>query len=77
MARSLLSMTLRAVKAAERERVRSQKSAIRQHNAAIKERARAAKSAEAFMRKAAISNERELKAAHVESQLAEVEKLWA
>ena len=32
MARSLLSMTLRAVKAAERERVRSQNSAIRQHN---------------------------------------------
>lgn len=84
MAKSLLGITMRAIKAAERERVRSANAANRAYNAEIKEQARAAKARERQMQQAKIANGRErlaqekaLKAAHIASQLAEVESLNA
>lgn len=82
VAKSLLSLTLKAVKAAERERVRQNKAAIREYNAEIRERERATKAREVELRKTAVANERErkkyekeLQAAHVASQLAEVDSM--
>ncbi len=84
MAKSFASVALRAIKAAERERVRQAKAEVREHNAAIREQARAAKAHEADMRRMAVANERdrkayikEEKAAYVASRLDEVESLNA
>lgn len=84
MAKSLFSVTMRAIKSAERERVRQGNAASRSHNAKLKEQARAARAHERQLKQAVIANNRELlaqekaiKAAHVASQLAEVESLNA
>lgn len=84
MAKSLLSVTMRAIKAAERERVRQVNAANRSYNAELKEQARAAKARERQLKQAVIANNRErvaqekaVKAAHIVSQLAEVESLNA
>ncbi len=91
MAKSLLSITMKAIKDAERARIRdikaverAQRAAEREQNAAIRESLRAARAEEARLKKNAVANERArkehekaLKAAHVASQLAEVENLNA
>jgi restriction system protein len=84
VAKSLFSVTMRAIKAAERERVRQANAANRAYNAELKEQARAAKARERQLKQAEIANNRErlaqekaVKAAQVASQLAEVESLNA
>lgn len=84
MAKSFLSVTMRAIKAAERERVRQQNAANRAYNAELKEQARAAKARERQLKQAVIANNKErlaqekaVKAAHIASHLAEVESLNA
>ncbi|MCE8005991.1 hypothetical protein [Aestuariivita sp.] len=84
MAKSFLNATMKAIKAAERERVRQAKAALRDEKAAIRERERAAKAHEASLRRMAIADERErkahekaLKAAHVDTQMAKVASLNA
>ena len=80
----MLSVTMRAIKAAERERVRQANAAERAYNAELKEQARAAKARERQLKQAEIANKKErmeqekaVKAAHIASQLAEVESLNA
>ena len=82
MARSFMSVALSAIKAAERDRVRQAKSAVREENARHKENVRQAKAFEADLKKSAIANEKDrkahetaVKAAHAASQLAEVDRL--
>ena len=84
MAKSLLSATLRAVKAAERESVRQAKASQRAYNAELKERERKAKARERQLKQAAVANAKErtaqekaVKAAHIAAQTAEVEGLNA
>ncbi len=84
MAKSLLSATLRAVKAAERERVRQAKASQRAYSAELKEREREAKARERQLKQAAVANAKEraaqekaVKAAHIAAQMAEVEGLNA
>lgn len=84
MAKSLLSITMRMIKAAERHRVRQANANNRAYNAELKEQARTTKARERQIKHAAIANEKErsaqekaLKAAHLASQLAEVDSLNA
>lgn len=84
MAKSLLSATLRAIKAAERESARKAKASQRAYNAEVKERERDAKARERQLKQAAATNEKErvaqgkaIKAAHIAAQMAEVEGLNA
>ncbi|MDO6591831.1 hypothetical protein DS901_06505 [Loktanella sp. D2R18] len=84
MAKSMLSVTMRAIKAAERERVRQAKSANRAYNAELKEQVLAAQARERQLKQAVVENNKEkvakekaVKAAHIVSQLAEVEILNA
>lgn len=84
MAKSLLSVTMRAIKAAERERVRQGKAANREYNAELKEQARASKARERQLKQTVVANNKErmaqekaVKAAHLASQLTEVEILNA
>ncbi|MBU1281119.1 MAG: hypothetical protein KJ699_10800, partial [Alphaproteobacteria bacterium] len=84
MAKSLLSVTMRAIKAAERERIRQANTAKRSYNAELKEQARAVKARElrlmqvkAANNKERLAQEKAVKAAHIEAQLAEVESLNA
>lgn len=82
LAKSLLSVTLKAMKAAEKDRVRRAKAAERQDLAERREAARQAKAYEAKVRKAEIADERDrqayekaVKAAHAAAQEAEVDRL--
>ena len=82
MAKSFLSLTLKAMKAAERERVHQAKAAERRDIAEHRETVRRAKAHEADVRKTASADERdrksyekELKTAHAASQQAEVDSL--
>ncbi|EKX55710.1 hypothetical protein D516_3980 [Rhodobacter sp. AKP1] len=82
MAKSLLSITLRAMKAAERDRLRRSKAAERRDLAERREVARQAKDYAAKVRKAEIADERDRKAyekavraAHAAAQQAEVDRM--
>lgn len=84
MAKSLLSATIRAVKAAERERVHQAKASQRAYNAELKEQEREAKARERQLKQAKVANAKEraaqekaVKAAHIAAQMAEVEGLNA
>lgn len=84
MAKDLLGATLRAVKAAERERVRQAKASDRAYNAELREHARAMKARERQLKQAQVANQKEriaqekaVRAAHIEAQLAEVDSLNA
>lgn len=84
MAKGFVGLAIKAVKAAERDRVRKANASIREQNAAMKERARQTKAREAEIKKTIIFNERdrivwekEVKAAHIRSQEAEVDLLNA
>ena len=82
MAKSFLSLTIKAMKAAERDRVRQAKAADRRDVAERREALREAKAYEAKVRKATIEDEKDRKAyekavktAHAASQQAEVNAL--
>ncbi|WP_183966752.1 hypothetical protein [Sagittula marina] len=82
MAKSLLSVTLKAMKAAEKDRVRRAKAAERRDLAERREAARQAKAYEAKVRKAEVTDERDrkahekaVKAAHAVAQQSEVERM--
>lgn len=75
MAKSFLSITLKAIKAAEKDRIRKANSAVKEENARQRENARQAKAHEANLKKWAAVSEKELKAAHIASQIAEVGRL--
>ena len=82
VAKSFMSLALKAMKAAERDRQRQIKANIRDNNAAHRENVRAAKAFEADLKRTVIADERdrkahekELKAAHAASQMAEVDRL--
>lgn len=82
MAKSLLSVTLKAMKAAEKDRVRRAKAAERRSLAERREAAQQAKAYEAKVRKAVIADERDrkayekaVKAAHAAAQQSEVERM--
>lgn len=84
MAKNLLSATLRAIKAAERERERQTKASRRAYNAELKEREREAKARERQLKQAAVANAKEraahekaIKAAHIAAKTTEVEGLNA
>lgn len=82
MAKSLLSVTLKAMKAAEKDRIRRAKAAERLDLADQREAARQAKAYEAKVRKAQIADERDrkayekaVKAARAAAQQAEVDSM--
>ena len=82
MAKNFLSLTLKAMKAAEKDRVRRAKAAERRDLAERREAARQAKAYEAMVRKADIADERDrkayekaVKAAHAAAQQAEVDRM--
>lgn len=82
MAKSLLSVTLKAMKAAERDRIRRLKAEERRDLAERREAARQAKAYEAKVRKARIEDERDrkayekaVKAARAAAQQAEVDSM--
>lgn len=84
MAKGFVDFAIKAVKAAERDRVRSLNASIREQNAALKEEVRQTKAREMAIKRAAAASERdrkawgkELKAAHDRSQEAEVELMNA
>jgi restriction system protein len=84
MAKGFVGFAIKAVKAADRERVRKANAAVREQNAALKEEARQTKARELAIKRSAIGNERdrkawekEVKAAHVSSQEAEVDLMNA
>lgn len=82
MAKSLLSVTLKAMKTAEKDRVRRAKAAERRDLAERREAARQAKAYEVKVRKAEVADERDRKAyekavnaAHAAAQQAEVDRM--
>ena len=84
MAKGFVGFAIKAAKAAERDRVGQANASIREQNAALKEDARQTKAREASIQRANIANERDRKAwekevaaAHVRSQEAEVELMNA
>lgn len=84
MAKGFVGFAIKAAKAADRERVRNANAAVREKNAALKEEARQTKAREAAIKRTTISNERdrkawekEVKAAHIKSQEAEVDLMNA
>jgi restriction system protein len=84
MAKGFVGFAIKAAKAAERDRVRRAKASIREQNGALKEEARQTKARELAIKRATIADERdraawgkEVKAAHVRSQEAEVDLMNA
>lgn len=84
MAKGFVGLAIKAVKAAERDRVRKANASIREQNAATKEQARLAKARGAAIKQATVLNERDrkvwekdVKAAHISSREAEADLLNA
>jgi restriction system protein len=84
MAKGFVGFAMKAAKAAERDRVRRANASIREQNAALKDEAREAKAREASIKRATVYNERDrktwekdVKAAHIASQEAEVDLMNA
>lgn len=84
MAKGFVGFAIKAAKAAERDRVRRVNASIREQNAALKEDARQTKAREAAIKRTTIDDERdrkawekEVEAAHVRSQEAEVDLMNA